>query len=450
MIVAASTRFRLLADRPLRSAVGGDAGKEAQLKVVVERCAGLDVHKDSVVACVRTPDPAGGWQTQIRTFGTMTVELLALRDWLVACGVTLVGMESTGVFWKAPFWVLEDAIECWLLNAQHLRHLPGRKTDVADAEWICELVAHGLVRPSFVPPRPIRELRDLTRYRKTQIEERTREAQRLDKVLQDAGIKLSSVASDILGRSGRDMLTALVAGTRDPEVLAELARGRLRAKLPVLRQALEGSFRSHHALLVGVILAKLEFLDELIGELSAEIDRVVAPFAAQVALLATIPGVDRRTAQAILGEIGTDMTRFPTPGHLASWAGMSPGQHESAGKRRSGRSRHGNSWLQRHLAVAAMAATRSKDSYLAAQYQRLVGRRGKARARKAVGHSILVAAHHMLSAHTAWQDLGADWFARRHHPQAQARRKLAELKALGCQVILQPDGTAVVTPPAAA
>ena len=420
------------------------------MRVVVQRCAGLDVHKDSVVACVRTPDPDGGWQTQTRTFGTMTVELLALRDWLVACGVTLVGMESTGVYWKGPFYLLEDQLEVWLLNARHLKAVPGRKTDVQDAEWICELVAHGLVRPSFVPPPPIRELRNLTRYRKTQIEERGREAQRLDKVLQDAGIKLSSVATDILGKSGRDMLQALVAGTRDPEVLAELARGKLRAKLPALRQALRGRFASQHAVVVAAILAKLDFLDELIAQLSVEIDRVVAPFEAQVGLLATIPGVDRRTAQAIVAEIGVDMGRFSTAGHLASWAGMCPGQYESAGKQRSGRARHGDSWLQRHLATAAMAAARTRGSYLSAQYQRLVGRRGKARARKAVGHSILVAVHHMLTDSVAWQDLGDDWFQRRHDPKVQARRKLSELKALGCEVVLQPDGTAIVTPPAAA
>jgi len=420
------------------------------VRVVVERCAGLDVHKDSVVACVRTPDAGGGWQTVTRTFGTVTAELLALRDWLVACGVTLVGMEATGVYWKSPFYVIEDRVEVWLLNARHLKKVPGRKTDVQDAEWICEMVAHGLVRSSFVPPKPIRELRELTRYRRVQIEERSREAQRLDKVLQDAGIKLSSVATDILGKSGRDMLAALIAGTRDPEVLAQLARGKLRAKLPALREALVGRFAAQHAVVVSAILSKLDFLDELIGELSAEIDRVIDPFAAQRDLLTTIPGVDRRTAEAIISEIGIDMDRFPSAGHLASWAGMAPGQHESAGKRRSGRARPGNSWLQRHLTTAAMAAARTKGSYLSAQYHRLAPRRGKARARKAVGHSILVAIHHMLSAQTTWHDLGDDWYQRRHNPLVQARRKLHELTTLGCDVAVQPDGTVIVTPPAAA
>ena len=407
------------------------------MDIVVERCAGLDVHKDTVVACVRTPGPDGRRVEQVRTFGTMTVELLALRDWLVALGVRLVGMESTGVYWKPPFYVLEDAVECWLLNARHLRNVPGRKTDVQDAAWICQLVEHGLVRPSFVPPTPIRELRNLTRYRRAQIEERTREAQRLDKILQDAGVKLSSVASDPLGVSGRRMLQALVGGTRDPEVLAELARGKLRAKLPALRQALQGRFGAHHGLLVGQILAKLDFLDEAIGVLSAEIDRVIAPFEPQVALLDTIPGVDRRTAEGLIAEVGTDMARFGSAQRLASWAGMCPGQHESAGKQRSGKTRRGPKWLGVHLTEAAKGAARTKDTYLGARYQRLRGRRGAAKATKAVGHSILVAAYHILDRGVPYQDLGADWFARRR-PQAQVRKLISQLNTLGYQVTLNP------------
>jgi transposase len=253
------------------------------------------------------------------------------------------------VYWKPVYYVLEDAIECWLLNAQHLRNVPGRKTDVADAAWICRLVEHGLVRPSFVPPKPIRELRNLCRYRRSQIEERTREAQRLDKVLQDAGIKLSSVATRILGLSGRATLDALVAGIRDPEVLADLAKGTLRKKIPMLRDALEGRFGAHHGLLIGQILAKLDFLDEAIANLSAEIDRVIDPFEAEVALLVTMPGIERRSAQELIAEIGVDMTRFPSAAHLASWAGMCPGHHESAGKRRSGQTRLGSKWLHRTL-----------------------------------------------------------------------------------------------------
>jgi len=248
------------------------------MEVVVERCAGIDVHKDMVAVCVRVPGPDGERIAELAEFSTFTEDLLALRDWLVAHGVTRVGMEATGVYWKPVMWVLEDDVECWLLNARHMRNVPGRKTDMADAEWICRLMEHGLVRASFVPPKPIRELRDLTRFRKTRIEERTREAQRLDKILQDAGVKLSSVASDVLGRSGRDMLDALVAGSRDPAVLAELARGQLRHKLPQLQAALTGRFDTHHALLVSEVLSLLDYLDESIGRLSVEIDRVIAPF----------------------------------------------------------------------------------------------------------------------------------------------------------------------------
>lgn len=419
------------------------------MDVVVERCAGLDVHKDSVVACVRLPGPDGLRNSETRTFGTMTADLLALRDWLLANRVTLVAMESTSVFWRPVFYTLEDAMECWLLNARHMRNVPGRKTDVADAAWIAQLVEHGLVKPSFVPPPPIRELRTLTRYRKTQIEERTRQAQRLDKMLQDAGVKLSSVASDILGKSGRDMLDALVSGTRDPQVLAELARGRLRSKIPMLSRALEGRFGPTHALVVGEILAHLDYLDEAISRVSSRIDEVIAPFTVERDLLTTIPGVNTRLAEAIIAEIGVDMTRFGTAARLASWAGMCPGQHESAGKSRSGRARHGDSWLQKHLAVAAMAAANTKDTYLAAQYARLVGRRGKARARKAVGHSILVAAFHILASSQPYADLGGDFFLRRISPERRARKSLNDLRALGWTIV---EGTAGVTctPPKAA
>lgn len=407
------------------------------MDVLVERCAGLDVHKDTVAACVRTPGPDGSRAQEVRTFGTTTAELLGLKDWLVACGVTLVGMESTGVYWKCVYYILEDDLECWVLNARHLRNVPGRKTDVKDAEWICQLMEHGLVRPSFVPPKPIRELRNLTRYRKAQVEERTREAQRLDKVLQDAGVKLSSVASDILGQSGRQMLSALVEGTRDPEILAELAKGRLRSKIPALQEALVGRFTHHHALLVGSILTKLDFLEEVIESLSAEIDQVIAPFVPQVELLDTIPGVDRKTAEGVIAEIGVDMARFGSAERLASWAGMCPGNHESAGKQRSGKSRKGSKWLGTYLTQAAKAAGRSKDTYLGAQYQRLRGRIGHAKATKAVGHSILVAAYHILDKQVPYQDLGADWFVRRR-PEAQARKLINQLNTLGYRVTLDP------------
>jgi transposase len=321
---------------------------------------------------------------------------------------------------------------------------------MADAEWTWRLMEHGLVRASFVPPPEIRELRDLTRFGKTRIEERTREAQRLDKVLQDAGVKLSSVAADVLGRSGRDMLDALVVGSSDPAVLAELARGQLRRKLPQLRAALTGRFGSHHALLVSEILSLLDYLDESIERLSAEIDRVIAPFARQGDQLASAPGVNRRMAEAIIGEIGVDMTKFPTSGHLTSWAGMCPGQHESAGKARHGTARHANSWLQRHLTVAAMSASRTKNTDLAAQYRRIAGRRGKLRARKAVGHSLLVGVWHILAEGVEWDDLGVDYYQRRQDPEHRARRKLAELRALGWSVTTNADGTTILTPPVAA
>lgn len=407
------------------------------MDVLIERCAGLDVHKDTVMACVRIPGEGGRRGQEVHGFGTTTSELLALRDWLSAHGVTAVGMESTGVYWKPVFYILEDAFECQLLNARHLRNVPGRKTDIKDAEWICQLVEHGLVRPSFVPPKPIRELRNLTRYRKAQIEERTREAQRLDKILQDAGVKLSSVASDLLGVSGRAMLTALVEGTRDPEVLAELAKGRLRAKIPALKEALAGRFGPHHALIVGTILSKLEFLEEVISHLSAEISEVIAPFEPQVELLETIPGVDRRSAESIIAEIGVDMARFGSSARLASWAGMCPGNDESAGKHRSGKTRKGSKWLRTTLTESAKAAARSKGTYFSAQHARLKGRRGPRKATIAVGHSILVAAYHMLDRNEAFTDLGADHF-RRHDPERHANRLVRQLKALGYEVTIQP------------
>jgi transposase len=395
------------------------------------------VHKDLVVACVRT---ATGREVseELAEFGATTVELLALRDWLVAHGVEVVGMESTGVYWKPVFYVLEDELSCQLLNAQHLRHVPGRKTDMADAAWIAKLVQHGLVRPSFVPPKPIRELRNLTRYRKAQIQERTREVQRLDKILQDAGIKLSSVASDVLGVSGRAMLAALVAGSRDPDALAALAKGTLRKKTPVLRDALTGRFSAHHALLVGEVLAKLDFLDEAIDRLGEEIDRVIAPFADEVTLLDTIPGIDRRCAQAIIAEIGVDMSCFGDAAHLASWAGVCPGQHESAGRRKTGRTRKGSKWLQTHLHEAAKAASRSKGTYLGAQYARLKPRRGHAKATVALEHSILVAAFHILERHEPYKDLGADWFIHRHDPERHARRLARQIETLGFTVSITP------------
>jgi transposase len=346
-------------------------------------------------------------------------------------------MEATGVYWKPVYYMLEDDFECWLLNARHLKNVPGRKTDVKDAEWICQLVEHGLVRPSFVPPKQIRELRNLTRYRKAQIEERTREVQRLEKVLQDAGIKLSWVATRALGVSGRAMLDALTSGTTDPEILAQLARGRLRSKIPALREALEGRFSAHHGLMVGRMLAHIDYLEESIAELSMEIERVMAPFSEEVKLLDTIPGVDRRTAEVLIAEIGADMSQFPTHRHLASWAGMCPGNDESAGKRRSGKTRKGSKWLRSALIEAAYAAARSRGTYLGAHYARLKGRRGPKKAAVAVGHSILVICYHILQRGEPYQELGEDYFNRRLSEEAYKKRLVRQLERLGHRVVLE-------------
>ncbi len=408
------------------------------MEVTIERCAFLDVHRDTAVACVRAPDGAGGRRKETRTFSTMTSQLLALRDWLAGERVTVVGMESTGIYWKPVYYLLEDDFECQLINAAHMRNVPGKKTDVLDAEWGAELIEHGLVRPSFVPPRPVRQLRDLTRYRKTVIEERSREIQRLHKVLEDAGIKLASVASRTLSVSGRDMLDALVAGERDPAVLAAFARGRMRSKIDQLTEALQGRFDEHHALIIGQMLARIDHADATIDTLSEQIDRVIAPFARQVELLCTIPGVARRTAEVILAEIGADMSRFATSAHLASWAGMCPGNNESAGRHKSGRTRRGSKWLRKALIEAAHAASRTKDTYLAAHYARIRGRRGPKKAAVAVGHSILVIAWHLLDRDVAYQDLGGDFYIQLHarHRQAYTNRLVHQLENLGYTVDL--------------
>jgi transposase len=410
--------------------------EEVAMETIVERPAALDVHKAQVTACVRVPGVDGGREQHLAEFETTVRGLLALRDWLAAHRVEQVTMEATGVYWKPVWAVLEDEVECLLVNARHVKQVPGRKTDVSDAAWICQLAEAGLLRASFVPPKPIRQLRNLTRYRKAQIQERSREANRLHKALEDTGIKLDCVASDILGKSGRDMLDALVAGTTDPQVLAELARGRLRAKLPQLRAALEGRFDAHHALWVGAILAHLDFLDEQIERLSDAIEEQIRPFASAVELLCTIPGVKRRAAETIIAEIGTDMTVFATAKHLASWAGQCPGNDRSAGRRRSGRTRKGSKWLDRALEEAALAAVKTKDAYLAAQYQRLRPRRGHKKALGAVKHSLICACWQMLSTGELYHDLGGDYFHRRD-PERQTKRLIAQLQRLGHTVTLQ-------------
>lgn len=404
---------------------------------MIERCAGLDVHKRSVMATARIPDGAGGRQTITHTFGTTTVDLLALRDWLASLGVTHVAMESTGVYWKPIFYVLEDAFTVLLVNAQHLQHVPGRKSDVQDSAWIAQLLENGLLRGSFVPPTPIRDLRDLTRYRKRQIQERTREINRLQKILEDAGLKLTCVLSDIMGLSGRAMVRALAGGTTDPAVIADLARGRLRGKLPALRQALQGRFRPHHAFLLEQILAKIDFLEEIIATCSARIDQLLAPFGTMPARLETIPGVKRRTTEAILAETGGDMSRFPSDNHLCSWGGMSPGQEESAGKRQRTRTRPGNPMLRIALIEAATAASRTKGTALSALYQRIKRHRGHKKAIVAVAHQILKIAYHIMASDTTYQELGPDYFQRRYR-ERNIRRHVRQLEHLGYRVTLTP------------
>ena len=406
------------------------------MEQVIERCCGLDVHKQTVVACVRVPGPDGTRVQQVRTFGTTTAELLTLRDWLEAQAVTQVAMESTGIYWKPIFYVLEEAFTCVLANAAHIAQVPGRKTDVKDCAWIAQLLEHGLIRASFIPPPPVRELRDLTRYRKAVIQDRSRAANRLHKVLEDAGIKLASVATDVLGVSGRAMLTALVEGTTDPGVLADLARGTLRRKLPALRQALAGRFRPHHGFLVGQLLAHLDYLDEAIATLSTQIEAAITPFAAMVTRLDSIPGVSQRTAEVLIAEIGVDMRVFPTAGHLASWAGVCPGNNESAGKHRSGRPRPGNRWLRMTLIEAALAASRTSTA-LGARYRRVMRHRGHHKAVIAVAHAMLVIAYHLLSRETTYHELGADYFDR-HQTDRLRRRAVQTLQRQGYRVTLEP------------
>jgi len=410
------------------------------MELVHRCCCGLDVHKQTVVACLLRAGTDGRRRKELRTFGTMTDDLLALADWLRAASCTQVAMESTGVYWKPVYNLLEGQCVVLVVNAQHIKAVPGRKTDLKDAEWIADLLQHGLLRGSFIPDRPQRELRDLTRTRTTLIDERTAVINRVQKVLEDANIKLAGVATNVVGVSGRAMLAALLEGTTDPAALAELALGKLRKKRDVLARALSGRFSDHHRLLLTTHLAHLDFLDEEIDQLSAAIAERMRPFEEELGRLDTIPGVDRRTAEALLAEIGPDMERFPTAGHLASWAGMCPGNHESAGKRKGGKTRKGSKWLRRTLVQAAHGAARTKQegrTRLARRYRQLVVRRGKQRAALAVGHQILVTAYYLLQRKEDYSEVTPAALDERRRTQARLRA-VQQLRQLGFEVTLAP------------
>jgi len=405
------------------------------MQVIYQRCCGLDVHKRIIIACV-LEWVGSGWEKEIRQFGTMTSDLLALSDWLVHEGCTHVAMESTGVYWKPVYNILEGQFELLVVNAQHLKAVPGRKTDVRDAEWIAELLAHGLLRGGFVPPASVRELRELTRYRTSLVRDRARTINRLQKVLEAANIKLANVVSDIDGVSARLMLEALVAGERDAQQLAGLAKGRLKDKRAQLVEALSGRLQPHQSFLIAEELAQIDYLDGAIERLNHQVEERLRPFEQEIGWLDTIPGVNRRTAEVLWAETGGDMSRFPSARHLASWAGMCPGNNESAGKRRSGRTRKGSPWLRHCLVEAAHGAAHTKNKYLSSQYHRIGARRGRKKAQVAVGHSILVIAYHLLTRKQPYSDLGANYFDERDR-QAVTKRCVNRLQKLGFKVNLE-------------
>ena len=408
------------------------------MEVVHARCAGLDISKKDAKVCVRIAG-AGRRKTveTVTTWSSMTNQILALRDHLVAEQVSCAVMEATGDYWKPFYYLLEDAgFEVVLVNARHVKNLPGRKTDVSDATWLAQLGAHGLVRGSFVPPEPIRQLRDLTRARTAITRERGREAQRLEKLLEDAGIKLSSVASDVLGVSGRAMLEAMIAGDRDPAALADLAKRRLRSKIPALTEALTGRFTDHHAFLARVHLDLIDHHSVAIQELTQRIEVMMEPFRGFHTLICTIPGISTLTADVIVAETGADMTRFPTAKHLASWAGTTPGNNESAGKVKSSKTRPGNPYLQGALGAAAMACSQNPRTYLGARYRRIATRRGPQKANVAIQHSMLTAIWHMGTTGTLYDDPGGDYFTRLH-PDRAKNRAIHQLEAMGYRVTLE-------------
>jgi transposase len=410
------------------------------MDVIVDRCAGLDVHKKSVVACVRTPGTERRKRDRaVRTFETFTDDLARLRDWLIESGVTEVAMEATGVFWKPVWDALEGhGLKLLLVNPAHIKNVPGRKTDVNDATWIGQLLECGLLRGSFVPPVEIRELREITRYRRKLVEERSREVLRLHKLLEDASVKLSSVASQVLGVTGRAMLEALIEGERDPAVLAAMAKGRLRPKADLLARSVPGRFNNFHATMARELLDHIDYLDVAMCRLDETVDALMAPFVDARDRLDTIPGIAKRCAEIVIAEIGADMSRFPTPGHLASWAGLCPGNNESAGKHRSTKTRSGNPWLTSALVEAAWSAVRSKDCYLAVRFQRIRKRRGEQRALIAVAHTLLVICWHILNDETVYNEIGPDYLAGKDQPERHRKRLVAQLEKLGYTVELAP------------
>lgn len=407
------------------------------MELMHPHCAGLDVHKDSVYACVRHMSPDGKVRQEVRSFGTSTRDLLALSDWLAQEQVTHVAMESTGVYWK-PIWnVLEDTFSVMVVNAHHIKQVPGRKTDVKDCQWIAQLLQFGLMRASFIPDRPLRELRDLTRQRAQLIQEKSRVANRVQKVLEDANIKLGSVASDVLGVSGRQMIQALIDGAKTPEQMADLSRGRLRDKIPQLREALRGKVTPHHRFMLRKLMEQVKHLEGQVEAFDTQVEETLRPLEkTAVSMLDGIPGIDVRAAQNIVAEIGTDMSRFPSAGHLSSWAGLCPGNNKTGGKQKNGKIGDGNCWLKRTLMQSAWAASRTKDSYLQAQYRRLSGKRGKKRAAVAVAHSQLVSIFYMLRDGTEYSDLGPD-----HFVKGEDKRRVSplvkQLEKLGYRVTLE-------------
>jgi transposase len=410
------------------------------MDVIVDRCAGLDVHKKSVTVAVRTPGTGRRKRDrEVRTFLTFTDDLVRLREWLIEAQVSEVAMEATGVYWKPVWHVLEGhGFDLLLVNPAHVKNVPGRKTDVNDAMWLGQLLECGLLRGSFVPPGEIGQLREITRYRRQLVEERSREVQRLQKLLEDANVKLSSVASDTLGVTGRAILEALIAGERDPAVLAGMAKGRLRVKTELLHRSVPGRFNSFHATMARELLDHIDYLQIAVTRLDDTVDELMVPFVDPRDRLATIPGIAKRTAEIVIAEIGVDMNQFPTPGHLASWAGLCPGNNESAGKHKSTKTRSGTPWLTSALVEAAWSAVRTKDCYLAVRFQRIRRRRGEQRALIAIAHTLLVICWHLLNDGTVYQELGADYLAGKDHPDRRRRHLVSQLEKLGYDVELAP------------